>query len=520
MPKKIDGLKSELLQDIEFLTDEELAQQEYITLVLLARLDDGLAGFKAFYELIQPEGENELPEHGLQWIEAFYEAKKQGKGIVLEAFRGSTKSTILTKLFTAFRIGHEPHKSNLLIQVSDDQADKNTDSISEIIENVPAWKAIFPHVVPDKEKGWSTKGYEVKRTDMEYPQWRALNAGRKDPTLMGKGYASNAIIGMHPSGLLIVDDIHDETNTSSRKELEKTLKIFTGTIIPMITQETWVMVVGTPWVTNDVLAYAKATGEFINIKTPIMKDGKPIWKFRDVAWIEKMNRMTTPPEFARMFLLDLTAAQGKVLKKEWLHEYPSDKVGGSWPVYIGLDYASVKDKIEDVNRDYFTIAVIKGIPGGGGILVDGYRGQLLQAEAESIAISWGLKYPYLKQMTAEAIGKGEEFHNLLMRKAPFPVIPIRYHRRSKGERFEKGMAPYFYNSQLWVSDQPNDFINEFKKEWVAFPDPGTHDDCLDAVYMCTLGMQGQLSTMREDYTDVPRYEKKRQENPYCAFGRQ
>ena len=78
---------------------------------------------------------------------------------------------------------------------------------------------VFPHVVPDRDLGWGAGGYEVKRTDIEYEEWRAANAGRKDPTLIGVGYKSRAIIGKHPDGVLIVDDIHD-TGLSSAQIIE------------------------------------------------------------------------------------------------------------------------------------------------------------------------------------------------------------------------------------------------------------------------------------------------------------
>ena len=66
-----------------------------------------------------------------------YEAREEGKGVVIEAFRGSTKTTTLTIAFTAFRIGKEPQKANLLIQVGDDTASDTTQQIADIIENNP-----------------------------------------------------------------------------------------------------------------------------------------------------------------------------------------------------------------------------------------------------------------------------------------------------------------------------------------------------------------------------------------------
>jgi hypothetical protein len=93
-------------------------------------------------------------------------------------------------------------------------------------------------------------GYEVKRIDMPYDDWRALVAQTKgkDPTLLGLGYKSRAVIGKHPTGVLLIDDIHDENNTRSGRELEMVRQVLAGTTLPTVTAETWQVVVGTPWV--------------------------------------------------------------------------------------------------------------------------------------------------------------------------------------------------------------------------------------------------------------------------------
>ncbi len=124
---------------------------------------------------------------------------------------------------------------------------------------------IFPDVRPDPDVGWGMHGYHLKRTDLPYHRWRKITAASKgkDPSLLGLGYKSRAVIGKHPTGVLLIDDIHDENNTRSARELEMVRQVFTGTILPTITAETWQVVVGTPWVGDDILAYLKATGRYL-----------------------------------------------------------------------------------------------------------------------------------------------------------------------------------------------------------------------------------------------------------------
>jgi len=80
-------------------------------------------GFELFYMLIQEEAgaQGLLPKHARKWIEAAYDARDKKKGLLVEAFRGSTKTTTFMA-FLAYRIGLEPHRANLVVQVGDDIA--------------------------------------------------------------------------------------------------------------------------------------------------------------------------------------------------------------------------------------------------------------------------------------------------------------------------------------------------------------------------------------------------------------
>ena len=96
----------------------------------------------------------------------------------------------------------------------------------------------------------------------------------------------------------------------------------------------------------------------------------PWWKVYYPEWwpferITKQYRKFKALGFARMMFLDLEATKGLTLKKEWLHYYPADQVDPSWPVYLGVDYASTRDKLKQRNRDFCSIAIMRAIPGGG-----------------------------------------------------------------------------------------------------------------------------------------------------------
>jgi phage terminase large subunit-like protein len=311
----------------------------------------------------------------------------------------------------------------------------------------------------------------------------------------------------------------------------------------------------TPWVPNDVYAHIKKTGEYLVSKTPVMipaREGEPgasyweptpinpdhpeigsikysgkwwklywpdVWGFDRIAKYYRKNLEDSGDlGFARMMLLDLKAAEGLNLKAEWLHEYPASEIGASWPVFFGIDYASTADKLKSKERDYFALAILRAIPGGGLVLVDGKRAKISKGEALETAMGyWGI-YPTLRQMGVENIGKGEEFYNDLMLmtdaigRVP-PLLPVTHGRRSKGERFEKWLGPRFQMARIWISDQSTPFLRAFRNEWLNWPNT-PHDDCLDAVYMGAVAAEGFMPTRAQRS-----FRKAKQTNPFVSLGR-
>jgi len=439
-------------------------------------------------------------------------------GIVIEAFRGSTKSTTLMAFF-AYRIGKEPRRANLLIQVGDDTANDTTQQVADIIENNPGFKAVFPYVVPDKDRGWGAGGYEVKRSDMDYSAWRDLNAKRRDPTLLGLGYKSSSIIGKHPDGVLGVDDILDEKNTASERELATVRRILTGTIFPTITPETWKAFIGTPWVENDVLHYTASTGEFVHIKTPVYRDngnGKEYtWEKKfDEKEVERQRNLAGSMEFARMFLLDLTASKNKFFK---FQTFPSSNVRFNWPLVAGVDYAGTMDNLlkrKTGDRDNFAIAYVAKLPGGGAVVVDGVLEKCSQAEAEGYVIRGQEMYPNYLNAVVEGDGTGDLFIQTIMRNPNMKIVPMKTRGKGKKMRFNI-MQPWLESGQVRISDAETPFLRELRHELDMYP-LCKYDDALDALYWALRGMPEVLSKPVSD--ELPAWDhKEKKENPFAEL---
>src|SRR3972149_7110837 len=253
-------------------TRAEIDHVERIAKLMSAIAEDNPRSFAAFYQIIHG---NEIPAHCMEWVETLYKAHQLGMGWLLFAARTFWKTTTLSVTFDAYRIGKEPDKTNLVISSNDDSADKVTAAISKIIEFSDGWKAVFPNVVPDKERAWGALGYEVKRTDIPYSDWVNINSSRIDPTFVGIGINSSRAVGKHPDGLLVFDDIHDEKNSISAKERNGVVMLVSDTFMPTVVRKeekliTWLLGVGTPWDEGDAYHYMKNTGLFLFHNTPSM----------------------------------------------------------------------------------------------------------------------------------------------------------------------------------------------------------------------------------------------------------
>jgi hypothetical protein len=523
--------------------DARLAELE-ARAILAKELPFGVEGFSHFYWC---GTQHELPPYALNvWVPALVEAKLNSTGVLLEGFRGATKSTIIF-WWVLYVLGKRPVGNTVLVRINDAAAAETGNAMAEIIEKSMAWKLCFPNVVPDKDRRWSTEGWFVKDVTVKYDEWiqKTIADHIGEPSLLTAGITSGIHIGKHPSNGWYADDFHDEQNTRSRREMQGIVDTIEKNIIP-----TWNRPEGHPtlavactlWADNDGYHSLLKTGLFKHIKTPIYT----LDPTSDIIWpgisnhdmhirltwpeafpVEKILEIEreNPVWFPVMYLCDLNSLKGTVLKKEWLHEYPSDKIGENWPVYFGIDFASSDDKLHEGRRDYFALAIGKAIPGGGVVLVDGLRGKFPSSDSMGHLQAFRVRYPSLSTIGLEKWGKGETFKDMLLYNTDLPVVPCPFEGtpvKSKGQRFqaEGGLAPMFVDGRMWIASEfvESDFGSAFEDEWVGWDGSASktgNDDCLDAVYWLAYIAQGHLIPTSARNSD--KKNRKKKPNPMDAL---
>jgi hypothetical protein len=514
---------------------EQLDAAEVELRAVLAR-DDSPEGYFSYYRVIFGK---HIPEHAKEWIYKLYEAREKKMGIAIEAFRGATKTTVLTIGFISFFIGLYPHKANLIIQFSDDKAGDSTNAIASIIADNGGWKKIFPHVVPDRDMGWSAKGYEVMRDDMDRGKWRELNAKRKDPTLKGVGYTSSMITGSHPDGVLDMDDILDENNTRSQREMEGVRKIIKSNILHCLTgddtsgttkaPETILMLCFTPWREDDPMMEQVKSGTYITVVTPALrydengKDeylGKKVtltWKKKySAAYLEKERQRTSDLEFARAMFVDLTKAGDKLF---YFVSYPAVGISLNWPMAGGVDYASVRSAA-DTGRDYFAMCYLAKRPEGGGVVVGGVLERCTQGAAEDYVQRAQEMFYNWRNAYVEKDGKGEDFAlGTILRHPGIRLHPIGTGGKSKDSRYNL-MAPFLESGMIAISDAKSAFLDELRYELDNYVGDKSlpHDDALDALYWAIRAMPDATNSADKDESHNALYNTSiKKKNPWLSL---
>jgi len=460
-------------------------------------------GFIWFYYFVAPE-EWPLPEHCVGWIVKYYEALEKGMNLAVEAARGLLKSTIFSLYLTAYEAGLYPTLETIIVQASEGLATDNSAGVADIIENNAGFRILFPHIRPDKAKGWGAKsGYEVVDTRMDYGAFRKKRT--ITPSVLATTYKSNNVQGRHPRQRGVFDDINTSKNSRYPREMQTVKLAVEQEILPAFDRIKMQIDIFTPWREGDIGDIAKKQEDCIHIRTPIYKldengelTDEPVWpEQKPEEWIAKQRNKRAPHVFAQMFLCDLRAAKGQILKEEYLKYIEVKEIPTNIPVYIACDYASVAKEQSRRGRDYFALAVVGHHPSGFLILLDGVRKHVDRTQAEQIFMNWCGKYHKEGRLIRAGIemhGKGEEFADAMMRAAEgWKVKQLTTGNKSKGERFENQLAPVMSGDRLRLSTAPNKFVDQFKIEFLAYDAEETYyNDCIDAVYYAVRLAKGYI----------------------------
>ncbi len=182
--------------------------------------------------------------------------------LLVVAGPGSGKSMLLSVALPAFMIGQDPTLTCLSLSAGESLIQGFMLAIMDIIQNHPMWHAVFPSVLPDKEKGWSTdRGIFVTGHPSSDP----------DSSYFAAGIGSKALTGKH-ARLINADDLHDRENSASSDSCLRVRETYYRQIIGRADPRgARYIFAGRRWHEDDIYGHLKETGDWVVMELPAVR---------------------------------------------------------------------------------------------------------------------------------------------------------------------------------------------------------------------------------------------------------
>jgi len=240
------------------------------------------------------------------------------RNVVIAAFRGSAKSTIITLSYAIWAIlGKQQKKFVLILGQTQHQARQHLNNLKAELERNELLRA---DLGPFEESN-----DEWRSTSLVLPKYRArITAASSEQSIRGIRH------GSHRPDLIICDDVEDLASAKTRENRDKAYNWLTGEVMPAGDQNTRMIAVGNFLHEDSLLMRLKKDiqegrldGVFrsyplINNREEVLWPGK----FPDRKAIESL-RLTVPSNIAwqREYLLKIIIEEGRLVQPEWIHYY-------------------------------------------------------------------------------------------------------------------------------------------------------------------------------------------------------
>ncbi len=254
---------------------------EFVSLRIVPERDRALLG--RLSSVIQ------APAHR-QWAKLWDDPKN--KRMIIMAHNECAKTRQLSILRPLFELGRDHNYKIAVVANNTGSAQNILRAIADLILTNEDVRRVFPTLKPSLP--WNFSEIQVERTSAD-----------KEPSVGAFGAKGDAILGARVD-LLVVDDIVDDSTSSSLAMMAELSKWFKANCETRLTEDARVIVVGTPWATGDLLdELSQNTVDYRLYKFPILDDrGQSTWP---EAWplsrIEERRRTLREVEFSRAMML-------------------------------------------------------------------------------------------------------------------------------------------------------------------------------------------------------------------------
>jgi predicted phage terminase large subunit-like protein len=251
--------------------------------------------------------------------------------VLLQAFRGSGKSTFFTLLDPIHEIAYGKRNFMIFSSYNEDKSAVFTGRILlELLYNQRLQNDFGDFFLPNQHPGIKNFTAHIPGTGGKKIGVRAVSIGQ-DP----RGF----VHGPNRPDYVRLDDIQSRKRAKSRKFVRETIEWVTQDLIPALAENYSAVIVATPLNTQCVAStLEKGTDDISPVKTykfPAESRGKPTWgdEFPSVR-LARIKKSIGTMAFNQEYLLIAIALDERIFKEEHIKGYAEEELIGTRFAYI------------------------------------------------------------------------------------------------------------------------------------------------------------------------------------------
>jgi len=411
--------------------------------------------------------------------------------VLIAAPRGTAKSTVTTLIFPLWKAAFKSTTDELFIVIVSESQAQSINFLSRIkyhLTHSDRFRQIFGDMGPNTAKRWT-------HTDIVLANGTRMIA-------VGTGQRVRGFIeGDTRPNLIIVDDFESELNAYTPEARAKNRKWMTEAVIPSLSDEGKIAMIGTVISEDCFLYWAKESSAWNVLWYSIWNDKEEsIWperfpKERILGIKDEFSSVGNINGFYQEYMNIAQSPDDAPFQPDWikLHSYEYEKIDGQnviiknkglenekiKPVelYTGVDPASSLS----ARADFFVIATIAIDNENNKYVLDIYRDKISPAEQPQKIIDVYKKFRP-RRVKVETVGYQEALRTAvreLMREEQLYIPGLEAGvkpRNSKSERL-LSLVPLFAKGTFYF--KPEHMIAQ--QEFLSYP-KGKHDDIMDAIW--------------------------------------
>ena len=421
-----------------------------------------------------------------------YLADEERKRVLIAAPRGTAKSTVTTLIYPLWRAAFKSTNEELFIVIISESQAQSINFLSRIKYHLTyseEFRAIFGNLGPETASKWT-------HTDIILANGTRIVA-------VGTGQRVRGFLqGDTRPNLIIVDDFESELNAYTPEARAKNRKWLTEAVIPSLSDEGKIAMIGTVISEDCFLCWAKESSAWNVLWFAIWNDDeKSIWperfpKERILSIKEEFKSVGNINGFFQEYMNIAQSPDDAPFQPDWIkiHNWEYKRIDGqnclvqnygdedneklkAVELYTGVDPASSLS----ARADYFVIATIAIDNENNKYIVDIFRDRISPAEQPGKIIDTYKKFKP-RRIKGETVGYQEALRTAvreLMKEEQLYIPGLEAGvkpRNSKSERL-LSLVPLFAKGTFYF--RPEDI--KAQQEFLSYP-KGKHDDIMDAIW--------------------------------------